>query len=238
MYCRNCGKEIYGTKEYCEACLAELNKSSGNTEQQAQQPQAQQSQQSTYNDGGNQKKKCCPRCKSRNLQIVTNTEYHSQTSGGGYSAGKGCCGYMALGPLGLLCGACGSKSKTTVTSTSTNVWVCRDCGNKFRDVTDIEADIVNSSSKFLQNFFYVVACICAFMTLIPLIQTFSAMLSYGVAAFAAFFDFTVMLPFVFLMITPIVFIWLGKVMSQAREERLMALYEEKRNIEQNGYINE
>lgn len=238
MYCRNCGKEIYGTKEYCEACQAELDSSSGNTEQQAQQPQVQQSQQSTYNDGGNQKKKCCPRCKSRNLQIVTNTEYHSQTSGGGYSAGKGCCGYMALGPLGLLCGACGSKSKTTVTSNSTNVWVCRDCGNKFRDVADIESDIVSANSKFLQNFFYVVAGICAFMVLIPLIQIFSAILSYGADIVTFFFDFDMILSVIFLIITPIVFIWLGKVMSQARDKRLMALYEEKRNIEQNGYIDE
>ena len=66
---------------------------------------------------------CCPKCGSNNLQAVS----ESNTTGGGYGAGKGCCGYILLGPLGLLCGACGSKSKTTTKT----FFVCMDCGNKF-----------------------------------------------------------------------------------------------------------
>ena len=63
----------------------------------------------------------CPKCGSENTQFATNT------SGGGYDAGNGCCGYMLLGPLGLLCGACGSKTETE------EFWVCNNCGHKFSD---------------------------------------------------------------------------------------------------------
>lgn len=61
----------------------------------------------------------CPNCGSEDIQ------YSSKSSGGGYSAGNGCCGYMFLGPLGLLCGACGSKVETE------EFWICKQCGHKF-----------------------------------------------------------------------------------------------------------
>lgn len=63
----------------------------------------------------------CPKCGSEKTQFATNT------SGGGYSAGNGCCGYMILGPIGLLCGACGSRTETE------EFWVCNNCGNRFSD---------------------------------------------------------------------------------------------------------
>ncbi len=61
----------------------------------------------------------CPKCGSENVQYAT------KTSGGGISAGDSCLGYLLLGPLGLLCGACGSGTTTE------EFWVCRDCGNRF-----------------------------------------------------------------------------------------------------------
>lgn len=63
----------------------------------------------------------CPKCGSENTQFAANT------SGRGYDAGNGCCGYMLLGPLGLLCGACASKTETE------EFWVCNNCGHKFSD---------------------------------------------------------------------------------------------------------
>lgn len=66
----------------------------------------------------------CPKCESENCQIINEV----QTSGKDYSAGKGCIGTILLGPIGLLCGACG-KGKTT---TNTNYWVCNNCGNKWK----------------------------------------------------------------------------------------------------------
>ncbi len=61
----------------------------------------------------------CPNCGSEKIQFGTNT------SGGGFSLSQSCCGSILLGPLGLLCGACGSGTSTE------EFWICQDCGNKF-----------------------------------------------------------------------------------------------------------
>ena len=61
----------------------------------------------------------CPKCGSEKIQ------FGSSTSGGGFSFSNSCCGYIMLGPLGLLCGACGSGTSTE------EFWICQDCGNKF-----------------------------------------------------------------------------------------------------------
>ncbi|MBQ7399764.1 MAG: hypothetical protein IJW06_04840 [Clostridia bacterium] len=159
MYCIKCGKEINGESELCEDCQRANEKQE--TQNNFITPMAQ-------NDGRQQqtriKKKCCPKCKSRNLQVVIGSEFHSETTGGGYSAGKGCCGYMALGPLGLLCGACGSKVKTTTTSSSNSVWFCRDCGNKFREVEDIDAQITNlKKTNYISTFIMILLALIAFI---------------------------------------------------------------------------
>lgn len=90
---------------------------------------------------------CCPDCGSRDFQVVmkNNTTTTVNTKTKGYSASKGCLGYLFLGgPLGLLCGACGSgKSKTTATTTVTNEksFVCKNCGCEFRSPKDLEGEI-------------------------------------------------------------------------------------------------
>lgn len=66
----------------------------------------------------------CPRCQNENLQIITETS----TKGKDVSAGKSCCGYILLGPIGILCGMCG-KGKQMKTTT---YWICPMCGNKFK----------------------------------------------------------------------------------------------------------
>lgn len=66
----------------------------------------------------------CPKCGNGNCQITTETT----SSGKDFSAGKGCCGALLFGPLGILCGACG-KGKTI---RSTSYWFCPDCGHKFK----------------------------------------------------------------------------------------------------------
>lgn len=66
----------------------------------------------------------CPRCGNDNSQIIN--EVH--TSGKDFSVSKGCCGYVLLGPLGVLCGACGEGKQTR----NTQYWVCNSCANKWR----------------------------------------------------------------------------------------------------------
>lgn len=64
----------------------------------------------------------CPNCGSKNNSFFSNTQK------AGFSAGDACCGYILLGPIGVLCGAFGANSTTT-----TEYWVCNSCGNKFEN---------------------------------------------------------------------------------------------------------
>ncbi|OON92089.1 MAG: hypothetical protein ATN34_04740 [Epulopiscium sp. Nele67-Bin002] len=66
----------------------------------------------------------CSKCGSEDCQIINEV----RSSGKDFSASKGCCGAILMGPIGILCGACG-KGKTIV---STSYWVCNSCGNKFK----------------------------------------------------------------------------------------------------------
>lgn len=66
----------------------------------------------------------CPKCGSTECTPIVETS----TSGKDFSAGKGCCGFVLLGPLGILCGACGEGKQTA----STTYWMCSSCGTKFQ----------------------------------------------------------------------------------------------------------
>lgn len=66
----------------------------------------------------------CPRCGKENCHYVTNTRVSSSPFG----MSEACCGFLFLGPLGLLCGLCGSET----TSATDEYWICEDCGKKFR----------------------------------------------------------------------------------------------------------
>lgn len=65
----------------------------------------------------------CPNCGGDNCQFITSSETDSKF----FSAGDACCGYVCLGPLGLLCGLCDSGSSTT----TQEYWICNECGTKF-----------------------------------------------------------------------------------------------------------
>lgn len=66
----------------------------------------------------------CSKCGENNCTIINEVK----TTGKDFSAGKGCCGAVLMGPIGILCGACGSGRKTT----NQQFWICNNCGNKFK----------------------------------------------------------------------------------------------------------
>ncbi len=66
----------------------------------------------------------CSKCGNENCTIINEVT----TTGKDFSAGKGLCGAILLGPIGILCGACGKGKKTT----NQQYWVCNNCANKFR----------------------------------------------------------------------------------------------------------
>lgn len=78
----------------------------------------------------------CPKCGHTNCQYVSQTS----TSSKGYGICKGICGDALLGPMGLLCGLCG----TGTTSTTNEYWVCQDCGTKF-DAANAEREMQKKS---------------------------------------------------------------------------------------------
>lgn len=67
----------------------------------------------------------CPKCGENNSQIINEVA----TSGKDFSASKGCCGAILMGPIGILCGACG-KGKQTYNN---QYWICNNCGNKWKN---------------------------------------------------------------------------------------------------------
>ena len=66
----------------------------------------------------------CPNCESENCQIINEVK----TTGKDFDAGTGCCGAILLGPIGLLCGACGKGKQVE----NKQFWVCNNCGNKWK----------------------------------------------------------------------------------------------------------
>lgn len=160
MICEKCGKES-GEGKFCRYCGSALNVPS------AESPSVEAQ---NLNREENMKigKLKCPRCGSRKLQAVTETDTNVTTSGGGYSAGKGCLGWLVFGPLGLLCGACGSKQKTTVQQSNKSYWVCPDCGNKFRDTDELWSEIESQkqSMKQINILFIAGICLCLFLVIL------------------------------------------------------------------------
>lgn len=61
----------------------------------------------------------CPFCGSDHVQYVAHT---TRTN---FGKSEACCGYLLMGPMGLLCGLCGQSESTN------EYWVCHDCGNTF-----------------------------------------------------------------------------------------------------------
>jgi len=66
----------------------------------------------------------CPKCGCDNCQVIN----EMSTTGKDFSASKGCCGAILLGPIGVLCGMCGEGKKIK----NKHFWICNNCGNKWR----------------------------------------------------------------------------------------------------------
>lgn len=84
----------------------------------------------------------CPKCGGRHLQMISESKSSTVSTGGGYSGTKGCLGFLLLGPLGILCGNCGSKQKVETTTDTTHFWVCLDCGEKFFDPDELFKQVI------------------------------------------------------------------------------------------------
>lgn len=141
MYCSKCGKELPEGSQFCPNCGNSVNApavppqsrdSSGHDQdtpfsgQSNTPPEPQSSTPQVSNEEVR-----CPRCGAAGCT----PQYKQNVSGGGYGCCSGGLGALVLGPLGLLCGACGRSTKTT----NTLVWICPKCGHEFRVQSKQEA---------------------------------------------------------------------------------------------------
>ena len=63
----------------------------------------------------------CPNCGSSNCFPMTETKSTD------FDNVNACCGFLLWGPIGILCGLCGSGETTTK-----QYWKCGDCGRNFK----------------------------------------------------------------------------------------------------------
>jgi hypothetical protein len=129
-FCENCGTAYnVDTGAFCESCgnppetdpilwLYEDELRENETQSDASAGNKAQ----TDTAAGNSKPEIvCPKCGGTKLQIS------HEIVRKGYGGGKACCGALALGPFGLLCGMCG-KDKVKAENV---YWICETCGNVF-----------------------------------------------------------------------------------------------------------
>lgn len=126
MFCPKCGQPLQEGARFCSKCGCEVSH-----------PASSSGQTANFNSAHQQNRRLlrCPKCDSEDIQFT------SSTTSKGVSVRNSCCGYILLGPLGLLCGLHKAGESTT-----SEFWVCRNCGARFGDYE------ANSSSLTDQSF--------------------------------------------------------------------------------------
>lgn len=145
MYCTKCGFENPDDSKFCASCGMAFVKE--NNDQMVDSTKLHMTHEIMDEDLTKKKaeKKIgihCPQCKSEKILALPQTDIK-----GGYRIGRGCLGYLLLGPLGFLCGALGKKSK--ISAVNSTAFVCQECGFKFLNVEDTVAMIKKDKMETL-----------------------------------------------------------------------------------------
>lgn len=85
----------------------------------------------------------CPKCGHTNCHYVSNTISTAK----GFDACNAICGAICLGPIGILCGTCGTGSVKTKVN---EYWICDDCGAKFH-AEDVKEEVVAHVKFYFQH---------------------------------------------------------------------------------------
>lgn len=153
MFCHKCGSKLANDATFCHKCGTKVEYV--NTGPQVPGPTGTYEFTSgTRSQSDTSSTLRCPNCNSSDLVPITETT--TNVSGRMFGFEDACCGWILLGPLGLLCGLCGSGVESH-TETET-YWVCKSCGNKFRNPADIRAE-VETGRKTIRVIFILLAIV-------------------------------------------------------------------------------
>ena len=164
LSCPKCGANLPEGSKFCFSCGENLQQNSGSTEETKiripEKPVKMNAPTVDWKKG----KIHCPNCFCTDFTVVSETITYNTTTGGGYSGGKGCVGYLLFGPLGLLCGNCGNKQKITSTNVTKNFFLCSNCGNKFRVPDELKTEIEQIDKSL--NMYKIIAIVSAICTVL------------------------------------------------------------------------
>ena len=96
----------------------------------------------------------CPECKSTKISPVVET-----TNNGGYAVNTSVTRRSSV-------------SNITLNSTHRNYWMCSNCGNKFRNIQNLQAEIVSESKKLKMYLFALVLVV--FIAVVSLVMDWIA----------------------------------------------------------------
>lgn len=162
MNCPNCGTELPEVSKFCFSCGAKVLQNLESTKETRistlEKPVNMNAPAMDVKKG----KIHCPNCHCTDFTVVSETITSNTSTGGGYSGGKGCVGFLLFGPLGLLCGNCGNKQTITTTNTTKNFFLCSNCGNKFRVPDELKTEIEQIDKSV--NMFKIIAIVSSICT--------------------------------------------------------------------------
>lgn len=221
MFCRNCGAELGTEANFCKNCGTETSFSDINTPLTTTNSLIQTNI-VTPTETGNIKKLCCPKCKSTDIHFSQTKDIVVNTHTKNFSSGLGCLGCLIAGPLGILCGLCGGGTTTSTTQNEQVVWVCKHCGNKFKDIDNINKEITAT-----ETFIKISTCTQV------ILWTFSIILQIIVFCindgyFESSFHLFDLISTIILSIS--IYLW-----KNSLEKNRMALILEKEYLEKNAY---
>ena len=179
IFCTNCGAKNANEDKFCVSCGKSLSENTGNQSNHIPEIQSSTIPKLEIPDleisGGIH----CPKCKSKKLQTITET--NTTSKGGGYGTGKGCLGFLLFGPLGFLCGTCGSKTK--ISTKNQTFFICMDCSFKF---IELEEMIANKEKEAKYNLIFSIGAAIASIILLSSSELLYSIVS-GLIAIGGFF---------------------------------------------------
>lgn len=130
IYCSQCGEKNFVSSDFCHACGANLWKDDGTPNSGEKENvkelihEAAAIPQMLLNEKEQDRNDTvCPFCGASDCTVTQKT---NATVTSKFGFGSGCCGMLLLGWPGLLCGLCGSNTKTDLASETW--WACKSCG--------------------------------------------------------------------------------------------------------------